>query len=304
MIFRVVGYSSSTWYENPTPKTGKRGRKPKHSDEEVLQEIKEEIKKSTFNAEGYLKVKKRMGKRKINALVAGKARVNRIMRENNLLSPYRRPGKTNKREHDGTIITDAPNVMWATDGKKFWIEGLGWHWFFGVIDHFNDEIISWHIARKGNRFAAMEHGSQYDSADFMNEMKFLGLEMSKAFVRSPQCNGIIERFHRTLEEQVLQTETFSSFEEAYNSINQFINDYNTDWIFHRLEYCSPVEYREKYAESQRKENDDIPSGNKDPEVQLVLISSGSMPRRNEIALQAMVKGAITYSNTPSINPSV
>jgi len=149
-----------------------------------------------------------------------------------------------------------------------------------------------------------DHGSQYDSADFMNEMKFLGLEMSKAFVRSPQCNGIIERFHRTLEEQVLQTETFSSFEEAYNSINQFINDYNTDWIFHRLEYCSPVEYREKYAESQRKENDDIPSGNKDPEVQLVLISSGSMPRRNEIALQSMIKGAITYSNTPSINPSV
>ena len=249
-----------------------------------------------------------------------------------LLSPYRRPGKTNKREHDGTIITDAPNVMWATDGKRFWIDGSGWHWFFGVIDHFNDEIISWHIARKGNRFAAMEpvraavrktfgsvgkdvckgmklqlrsdHGSQYDSADFMNEMKFLGLEMSKAFVRSPQCNGIIERFHRTLEEQVLQTETFSSFEEAYNSINQFINDYNTDWILHRLEYCSPVEYREKYAESQRKENDDIPSGNKDPEVQLVLISSGSMPRRNEIAHQAMVKGAITYSNTPSINPSV
>ena len=332
LIFKVVGYSSSTWYENPTPKTGKRGRKPKHSDEEVLQEIKEEIKKSTFNAEGYLKVKKRMGKRKINALVAGKARVNRIMRENNLLSPYRRPGETNKREHDGTIITDAPNVMWATDGKRFWIDGSGWHWFFGVIDHFNDEIISWHIARKGNRFAAMEpvraavrrtfstvdkdvcrgmnlqlrsdHGSQYDSADFLNEMKFLGLEMSKAFVRSPQCNGIIERFHRTLEEQVLQTETFSSFEEAYNSINQFINDYNTDWIFHRLEYCSPVEYREKYAESQRKENDDIPSGNKDPEVQLVLISSGSMPRRNEIALQAMVKGAITYSNTPSINPSV
>ena len=222
--------------------------------------------------------------------------------------------------------------MWATDGKKFWIDGLGWHWFFGVIDHFNDEIISWHIARKGNRFAAMEpvraavrktfrsvdkdvckgmklqlrsdHGSQYDSADFMNEMKYLGLGMSKAFVRSPECNGVIERFHRTLEEQVLQIETFSSFEEAYNSINQFINNYNTDWIFHRLNYCSPVEYREKYAESQRKEKDDIPSGNKDPEVQLVLISSGSMPRRNEIAHQAMVKGAITYSNTPSINPSV
>lgn len=330
LIFKVVGYSSSAWYENPTPKTGKRGRKPKHSDEIVLKEIKIEIQNSKFNSEGYMKVKQRLGKRRQNALVAGKERVNRIMRENNLLSPHRRPMGSKKHEHDGIIITDAPNLMWATDGKKFWIDGAGWHWFFGVIDHFNDEIISWHISKIGNRFAAMEpvraavrktfgsvekdvcrgmklqlrsdHGSQYDSADFMNEMKFLGLEMSKAFVRSPQCNGIIERFHRTLEEQVLQTETFSSLNEAYNSINQFINDYNNEWILHRLNYCSPVEYRMKFTEKCR--NVKFHSGNNEPEVQLVLISSGSMPRRNEIALQAMVKGAITYSNTPSINPSV
>ncbi|MDS1032763.1 hypothetical protein RDV77_09095 [Porphyromonadaceae sp. NP-X] len=39
--------------------------------------------------------------------------------------------------------------------KKFRIDGLGWYWFFGVIDHFIEEIISWHIAKKGNRFAAM-----------------------------------------------------------------------------------------------------------------------------------------------------
>lgn len=326
LIFKVVGYSSSTWYENPTPGTGKRGRKPKHSDEEVLREIKNEIKNSKFNSEGYIKVKMRMAKRKVNALVAGKSRVNRIMRENNLLSPNRRPRKANKREHDGTIITDAPNLMWATDGKKFWIEGLGWHWFFGVIDHFNDEIISWHIAKKGNRFAAMEpvraavrktfgtidknickgmnlqlrsdHGSQYDSADFINEMKFLGLEMSKAFVRSPECNGIIERFHRTLEEQVLQVETFTSLEEAYNGINQFINDYNMDWIFHRLDYCSPVEYREKYAESRRKEKNNIPSGNKEPEVQLVLISSGSTPQRNEKVGRKLKKGKLHSVITP------
>mgnify|MGYP000853074173 FL=1 len=331
LIFKVVGYSSSTWYENPVPGTGKRGRKPKHADEEVLREIKSEIKENKFNAEGYMKVKKRMEKRKVDALVAGKARVNRLMRENNLLSPNRRPRKTVKREHDGTIITDAPNLMWATDGKKFWIDGAGWHWFFGVIDHFNDEIISWHIAKKGNRFAAMEpvraavrktfgsvdkdtckgmelrlrsdHGSQYDSADFMNEMKFLGLEMSKAFVRSPECNGMIERFHRTLEEQVLQVDTFSSFGEAHEVIGQFISDYNSDWIFHRLDYCSPLEYREKY-ENQRKGEDDLPSGNKEPEVQLVIISSGSMPRGNEMDHQVIAKGAAIYSNAPSINPSV
>src|SRR5690554_6676300 len=138
LIFKVVGYSSSTWYENPTPKTGKRGRKPKHSDKEVLLEIKDEIQNSKFNSEGYMKVKKRM-ERKLSSLIVGKARVNRIMRGNKLISPNRRAKKSNKREHDGTVITDSPNLMWAAVGKKFWIDGLGWHWFFGVIDHFNDE---------------------------------------------------------------------------------------------------------------------------------------------------------------------
>lgn len=332
LIFKVVGYSSSTWYEHPTPGTGKRGRKPKHTDDKVLQEIKVEIGNSKFNAEGYMKVKKRMEKRQTNALVAGKERVNRIMRENNLLSPYRKQKKINKHAHDGTIITKMPNIMWATDGKKFWIDGLGWHWFFGVIDHFNDEILSWHIAKKGNRFAALEpvrsavrktfgtvdkdvckgmklqlrsdHGSQYDSADFMNEMKYLGLEMSKSFVRSPECNGMIERFHRTLEEQVLQIEVFNTFQEAYDTINKFIKNYNTDWILHRLNYCSPIEYREEYAQSLREVKDIFPSGNNEPKGQLVHISSGSMPRRNEKIELSKIKGEITFSNTPSINPSV
>lgn len=325
-IFRVVGYSSSTWYEHPTPKTGKRGRKPKHSDEHILQEIKVEILSSKFNSEGYMKVKKRMEKRSDNAVLAGKERVNRLMRENNLLSPNRIERKVNKHEHDGTITTNAPNIMWATDGKKFWIEGAGWHWFFCVIDHFNDEIHSWHIAKKGNRFAALEpvraavrrnfgkvdkdvckgmqlqlrsdHGSQYDSADFMNEMKFLGLEMSKSFVRSPECNGIIERFHRTLEEQVFQIKSFSSFQEAHDTIEQFIKDYNKDWILHRLNYCSPIEYREKYAQSLRNGDDRNTSGNKEPKKQLVLILSGSMPRKNESSVWANGDGAFTYIYAP------
>ena len=45
-----------------------------------------------------------------------------------------------------------------------------------------------------------DHGTQYDSNDFKREMEFLGLDMSKSFVRSPESNGCIERFNRTLEE--------------------------------------------------------------------------------------------------------
>lgn len=199
------------------------------------------------------------------------------MREHGLLSACRPVRDGRKRGHDGTIATVAPNRMWATDGKKFFAGRDGWCWFFGVIEHFNDEILSWHTAKRGNRFAAMEpvrkavrlqfgsiekgvcsnlelqlrsdHGSQYDSADFMHEMAFLGLGMSKAYVRSPECNGIIERFHRTLNEQVFAVNTFSCLEEADAAIGAFIENYNHHWVLHRLKYRSPVEYRKMHGPS-------------------------------------------------------
>jgi transposase InsO family protein len=272
LILKVVGYSSSAWYEKrESVAKSKPGPKPAIDDDRAIAQIRAQITGSKFSGEGYIKVKRKMAKQ---GCKVSKHRVNKLMRENGLLSPNRPVANGRKRKHDGRIITDAPNEMWATDGKKFFAGVDGWCWFFGVIEHFNDEIISWHTAKKGNRFAALEpiraavrkqfgstekgicsgtslrlrsdHGSQYDSADFMNEMAFLGLNMSKAFVRSPECNGIIERFHRTLEEQVFQVSTFESLEQANEAIRIFINDYNHDWVLHRLNYCSPVEYREKH----------------------------------------------------------
>lgn len=277
LILKVAGYSSSTWYERPRGRKGSNpGPRPAINDIEALELIKEDLKSSKFNGEGYLKVKKRLAK---TGNHIAKHRVNALMREHELLSPHRPVKNGRKRTHEGRIITDRPDKMWATDGKKFWAGKDGWCWFFGVIDHFNDEIIAWHVAKTGNRFEALapvqravrlrfgtldkdvcagtclqlrsDHGTQYESRDFLNEMSFLGLDLSKSYVRSPECNGIIERFHRTLNEQTFQVNNFEPLEEAKIGIETFIENYNNDWMLHRLNYCSPVEARKKYqAESQ------------------------------------------------------
>jgi hypothetical protein len=39
---------------------------------------------------------------------------------------------------------------------------------------------------------------------FQDELKFLGIEPSPAFVREPEGNGVAERFIRTLKEQMLE----------------------------------------------------------------------------------------------------
>lgn len=279
MILSVAGMSSGGWYGKPRHKENpqKRGRKPLVSDEELLAAVKKKIEAVPFCGEGYQKVHRRL---KSDGVIASKARVLKIMRENDLLSPYRhKQAERQKKEHTGTIITQEPDKMWATDGKKFFTIQDGWCWLFPVLDHFNDEIIAYNVSKTGNRFAAMEpvkeavrkrlgmvckdickgmglslradHGSQYDSHDFKSEMDFLGLEMSYSFVRSPECNGCIERFNRTIEEEVFSINTFHSLSEAEGAISQFMEQYNSKWMLHRLGLKSPIEYREAYETIHR-----------------------------------------------------
>lgn len=270
MVLNVAGVSSAAWYGNRARKEGKlkTGPKTSISDDELLIEIKKEILDSRFHSEGYKKVRARLKRRGIRA---GKNRIYCLMKQHNLLAPVR-AGTGTSRLHNGMIITEVPNKMWATDGKQFYTAEDGLCWLFSVIDHCNDEILAWHVVKKGDRFAAMEpvreavkreygavdkgiiqgigltlradHGSQYDSNDFQTEIKFLGFMYSPAFVRSPECNGIIERFHRTLNEQVISICNFRNLEEAKRIIGKFIDDYNHDWIIERIGYRSPLEHKE------------------------------------------------------------
>lgn len=279
MVLKIASYSSAAWYVHRVASKIKstKGPKPIIDDDKALLAIKSEIANSKFHSEGYIKVNKRLKKK---GVIISKKRVNSIMKEHHLLSANRPVRQGARRKHDGTIITEKPNLLWGTDGKQFYTEKEGLCWIFSVIDHFNDEILGHHICKVGNRFAAMEpvkqavrkeygsstqnicigtelairsdHGTQYDSVDFIKEMKFLGLTESKAFVRSPECNGIIERWHRTLNEQILSVNPFESLEQAIPIINEFVKNYNESWILHRTDYQSPIEAKKSYYSEIKK----------------------------------------------------
>jgi putative transposase len=275
LILKVAEVSSASWY-------GKRlslghkvkpGPRPIVTDVDLLLEIKAEILNGDFHSEGYKKIHARIRSRNV---ICGANRVYNLLSDNGLLAPQRPVSNGSSRPHDGTITTELPNRMWGTDGKQFHTKEDGWCWFFSVIDHCNDEILGWHIVKKGDRFAAMEplrtaikqeygsvdqhickdtglflradHGTQYDSNDFQNEIKFLGLAYSPAFVRSPECNGVIERFHRTLQEQVFDINIFDNLEHAKQGIAGFIKRYNNNWLIHRLGLQSPIQFKEKFKE--------------------------------------------------------
>ena len=72
-------------------------------------------------------------------------------------------------------------------------------------------------------------------------MKWLGITISPSYVGEPECNGVIERFMRTLKEQCLYLHRFQSLEEARGGIAEFIARYNGAWLIERLGYRTPAE---------------------------------------------------------------
>lgn len=246
---------------------GKRGPQPVVADEELLEAIREVLAAATFHGEGYRKVTVRM---RFKALRVGKnPGVLRLMRRNGLLAPVKRVNEPGDKAHGGTILTDEPERMWGTDATSLWTGEKGWCWWSGAIDHCVQDIVGWHVAKIGDRFAALEPirqgirghfgrfegnvarglavrrdwGSQYTSAAFEGELRYLGIEDSPSFVGEPECNGLIERFIRALKEQCLYLHRFRNLEKARRISREFIADYNDKWIIGRLGYGTPREAR-------------------------------------------------------------
>src|SRR5580704_1658137 len=90
-----------------------------------------------------------------------------------------------------------------------------------------------------------DHGSNYMSGDFQDEIKCLGIEASPSFVREPEGNGVAERFIRTLKENLLWVRTFKTIEHLRAELLAFARRYNETWLVARHGYKTPARVREE-----------------------------------------------------------
>ena len=89
----------------------------------------------------------------------------------------------------------------------------------------------------------MRLGAAVSRDGWINEVKWLGITISPSYVGEPECNGVAERFMRTLKEQCLYLHQFQSLEEARGDIAEFIERYNTQWLIERLGHRTPMQAR-------------------------------------------------------------
>ena len=71
--------------------------------------------------------------------------------------------------------------------------------------------------------------------------------LDEQHVGEPECNGVAERFIRTLKEECIHLHDFETLEEARAVIGAFIERYNTGWLLQRHGYLTPARAREKLS---------------------------------------------------------
>jgi putative transposase len=273
-VLRVWALPRSSFYyrrcrdQQPARTIERRGPKSAYSDAELTEKIRAVLAASPFHGEGYRKVWARL--RYQQQVRASKGRVLRLMREAELLAPSRRPLGVESPAHTGTIVTERPNQMWGTDATTAHTREQGQVTIFVAVDHCTAECVGLHAAKPATRFEALEpirqgvrtlfggfaagvaaglelrhdHGSQYMSDAFQEEIRFLGMVSSPAFVRQPEGNGCVERFIRTLKEQLLWLRSFQNLEELREALRAFQEQYNEHWLIERNGFRSPRQARQ------------------------------------------------------------
>ena len=269
-VCRAWRMSRATVYRRREPPPLEAPRRPgpvgPMPDTPLLDAIRGVLADSPFHGEGHRKVWARLRVR--GGRTSGR-RVLRLLRAHALLAPTRAGAPRGPRRHDGTIIPATIDTMWGTDLTTT-LTGEGQAAVFIAVDHFSAECVGIHAARHATRFEALEpirqgvrqpfggfakdiarglsirhdHGSQYMSDAFQDELRFLGIASSPAFVRAPEGNGCAERFIRTLKENLLWLRTFETVEELRLALIAFRETYNATWLIERHGFITPQAVRQ------------------------------------------------------------
>jgi transposase InsO family protein len=92
-----------------------------------------------------------------------------------------------------------------------------------------------------------DHGAQYISGHFEWLSAITQWAIWWVTFPQPQTNGVVERFFRTLKEQVVYGRVFHTVADVKAAVATFITRYNASWRLARLGYMSPLDYRLRHA---------------------------------------------------------
>lgn len=135
-----------------------------------------------------------------------------------------------------------------------------------IQDLYNNEIVAYHISERNDLKLVLDtinkvskkidvtetiihsdQGFQYTSSSYNKRLEELGILGSHS--RKGNCldNACIESFFSHLKSEMLYITKYTSVEELYQAIDEYIRFYNSERFQKKLSHLSPIQYREKMA---------------------------------------------------------
>ena len=254
---RLCGVSKKAWYYIPTP----RNVSPDPHVQEMVQSIGP--KRPTY------------GTRRMAAQITRE--LNRPVNRKTVQRIFKRLGWTKPSRTKREIIRankkpprpKAPNQFWESDMSYIWCGVDGWGYCFNVIDVFTRQWLAFVLASRATRHQAImavndavatarpdlpgltlrvDNGTQYTSKEFRASMAALGITLEYIYVNTPEQNGHIESFHKTLKKEYVWPCEFADIREARESLFAAFEDYNHNRIHSALKYMTPSEFAEQYRQ--------------------------------------------------------
>jgi putative transposase len=163
-------------------------------------------------------------------------------------------------------VASLPNQRWATDLTRVWCGQDRWCTIALVMDCCTRELLGWRLSKSGkastaeaaleealiHRFGVLgrvckelvlrsDNGLVFTSKPYTGLVKGYGMKQEFITPYTPEQNGMIERFIRTLKEQCIYQHRFESLQHAHWVIRKWINFYNKERPHQALGMKTPSE---------------------------------------------------------------
>ena len=257
-ICRVLGVARSALYRHQPDDQ----QPAAATDSELVARIKELIEQHPTYGYRRIWARLRFGDgRQIN-----RKKVYRLMKTQGWLI-CQRPSAPKPRVRRKKSSATRANERWAVDATHIDCGADGWGHLIAVIDCWDRAIVGWEFALRGRaneaeralemaclaRFGTLrptgavpiirsDNGLIFQSRRFRDACRFYRLPQEFITPYTPEQNGLIERWFRSLKEECVWQQQFHTFQEAQQAVRTWIAWYNAERPHQALGYQSPHQY--------------------------------------------------------------